>query len=160
MVLLPFLQVHTLMQLPCNLFLVHISTHTHTHTYWYTHTCTSVYTHNGNTHTHTNAHTHTENLTLDYTHSLQPSFYSRWLLDVCIFLDPPLLEKDQQLLKALYLFETGDLGANFCWGRKRVSQGWQKHFSFGQAKYCAGIIHLYRCCEVINALKYFGIYDL
>jgi len=22
---------------------------------------------------------------------------------------------------------------NFCWGRRRVSQEWQKHFSFGQA---------------------------
>ena len=28
----------------------------------------------------------------------------------------------------------GSLGQRFCWERRRVSQGWQKHFSFGQAK--------------------------
>jgi len=37
--------------------------------------------------------------------------------------------------------------ANFCWGRRRVSQGWQKHFSFVQAKYSAGAMHLCRGCE-------------
>jgi len=43
------------------------------------------------------------------------------------------------------------LGANFCLGRRRVSQGWQKHFSFGQAKYSAGVMHL---CEGCKAADY------
>ena len=64
------------------------------------------------------------------------------LLDVCIFLHC-------LLLKVLYLIETW---VNFCWGRRRESQGWQKHFSFGQAKYSAGIMHLCRGCEAVDYL--------
>jgi len=59
------------------------------------------------------------------------------LFEVCIFLDC-------LLLKVLCLIETL---ANFCWGRRRVTQGWQKHFSFGQAKYSAGDMHLCRGCK-------------
>jgi len=46
------------------------------------------------------------------------------LLDLCILLHCLLLEKDHYLLKVLHLFETGSLGANFYWGRRRVSQRW------------------------------------
>jgi len=50
---------------------------------------------------------------------------------------------------------------NFCWGRRRESQGWQKHFSFGQAKYSAGIMHLCRGYEAADylckALKTFDV---
>ena len=36
-------------------------------------------------------------------------------------------------------FSASCSGANFCWGRRSMSQGLQKHFSFGQAKYSTGI---------------------
>ena len=62
------------------------------------------------------------------------------------------------LLKVLCLIETW---VNFCWGRRRESQGWQKHFSFGQAKYSAGIMHLCRGYEAADylckALKFFDV---
>ena len=67
------------------------------------------------------------------------------LLEVCIFLDC-------LLLKVLCLIETW---ANFYWGGRRVSQGWQKHFSFGQAKYSAGYMHLCRGCEAADICKKF-----
>jgi len=42
-----------------------------------------------------------------------------------------------------------------------VSQGWQKHFSFGQAKYSAGNVHLCRGCKAADypckALKIFDV---
>ena len=44
------------------------------------------------------------------------------------------------LLKVLRLIETW---ANFCWGRRKDGQVWQKHFSFGQAKYSASVIGTY-----------------
>jgi len=31
-----------------------------------------------------------------------------------------------------------------------VTQGWQNHFSFGQAKYSAGNMHLCRDCKVAD----------
>ena len=31
-----------------------------------------------------------------------------------------------------------------------MSQGWQKHFSFDQTKYSAGIMHLCRSCEAAD----------
>jgi len=72
------------------------------------------------------------------------------LLDVCYF---PLLSsvgEDQWLLKVLCIFETVGTGANFC-SERRVNQGWQKHFSFGQAKYNGGIMHL---CGGVEAADY------
>ena len=72
------------------------------------------------------------------------------LLDVRIFLCCLLLEKDQKLLKVLCFFETGGLAESSCC-RRRVSQGWQKHFSFVQAKYSAGVMHL---CSAYEAADY------
>ena len=41
-----------------------------------------------------------------------------------------------------------------------MSQGWQKHFSFGQANYSAGVMHLCGGCKAADypckALKNFG----
>ena len=31
------------------------------------------------------------------------------------------------------------LGANFCWGRRKVSLGWQKHFGFGEENIVQGL---------------------
>jgi len=31
-----------------------------------------------------------------------------------------------------------------------VSQGWQEHFSFGQAKYSAGVMHICVGCEAAD----------
>ena len=49
---------------------------------------------------------------------------------------PLLPEKDP---KFLHLFETAELGANLCWGRRRVSQGVRSTLAFVQAKYSTGV---------------------
>ena len=50
-------------------------------------------------------------------------------LDVCISLCCLLLEKDRY---SCWKFSVGS-GGIFCWRRRRMSQRWPKHFSFGQA---------------------------
>ena len=37
-------------------------------------------------------------------------------------------------------------------GKEKSESGWQKHFSFGQAKYSAGVMHLCRGCEAGDCL--------
>ena len=45
----------------------------------------------------------------------------------------------------------GGSGAKLLLGRRRVSQGWQKHFSFGQAK-CSTMQALCTCVEAAKQL--------
>jgi len=51
-------------------------------------------------------------------------------------------------------------GGKLLFGRRRLNQGWQRHFSFGEAKYSAGVVHLCGGCKAADyphkALKYFG----
>ena len=76
-------------------------------------------------HMHSHAHTYT------CTHTLHTCCFSLQ----CVHF-PPLSSAGEspQGSPSPSLWDRG-LGANFCWGRRRVSLGWQKHFSFVQAKY-------------------------
>ena len=82
-----------------------------------------------------------------HTYKLHTCFSCKWYFLsflMCAFSSTVCL-----LLKVLRLTE---LWANFCWGGRRVSQGWQKHFSFGQATYSADVMHLCRGCETADYL--------
>jgi len=72
-------------------------------------------------HMHSHAHTYT------CTHTLHTCYFS---LQCVHFL--PLSSAGESPEGSPSVWDRG-LGANFCWGRRRVSWGWQKHFSFCQA---------------------------
>ena len=85
-----------------------------------------------------------------HTYMLHTCFICKWyFLSFLMCAFPPL---------SVLLLPHWDMG-KLLLGRRRVSQGWQKHFSFDQAKYSAGIMHSCRGCKTADyprkALKNF-----
>jgi len=60
---------------------------------------------------------------IHHTYTIHTSFSCKWCFSS--FLMCPFSSTVGLLLKVLHLIETW---ANVCWGRRRVSQGWQKQF--------------------------------
>jgi len=92
---------------------------------------------------------HADTCTINYIPAvpLSGTSWASW----CVHFSP-LLSGRERLVAAegsQPLWDRG-LGGKLLLGRRRVSQGWQKHFCFGQAKYSAGIMHLCRYCEAAD----------
>ena len=75
-----------------------------------------------------------------------------WALWCVLF--PPLPSDGERPVAAEgspLLWDRGLFKGNLRWGTRRVSQGSQKHFSYGQANYSAGVMHL---CGGLGAAVY------
>jgi len=113
----------------------HTLTHTHTH---YTHTHTHTHTH---IHTHTHTHTH-------YTPAVAVSVTS-WAPSVSSAAF--CWRKTSNCWRLSTSLKQGALGKTSVGsGRVKGESGWQKHFSFGQAKYSAGDWCLCTDCEAVH----------